>query len=105
MGNPQAPDPQGKPGGRPRAHQRRELLNAIFYVAWPLPEPASSVFDGGLLYQMVVANNFEPGNAGIIFYMDIGIPLIGFVFLWLQHRLGREPTSRGRASDEVVGAR
>ena len=80
-------------------------MNAIFYVAWPLPEPASSVFDGGLLYQMVVANNFEPGNAGIIFYMDIGIPLIGFVFLWLQHRLGREPTSRGRASNEVVGAR
>jgi hypothetical protein len=24
--------PQAKPGGRPRTHQRRELLDAIFYV-------------------------------------------------------------------------
>ena len=35
--------PEAKPGGRPRAHETRELLNAIFYVlrggcAWrPLP--------------------------------------------------------------------
>jgi putative transposase len=33
--------PRAKPGGRPRAHQRREILNAIFYVlrggcAWRL---------------------------------------------------------------------
>ena len=33
--------PEAKPGGRPRAHQPRELLNAIFYVlrggcAWRL---------------------------------------------------------------------
>ena len=33
--------PEAKPGGRPRAHQSRELLNAIFYVlrggcAWRL---------------------------------------------------------------------
>ena len=33
--------PQAKPGGRPRTHQRRELLDAIFYVvrggcAWRL---------------------------------------------------------------------
>ena len=38
---------------------------------------------------MVAANNFAPGNAGIIFYTDIAIPLIGFVLLGLQHRLGR----------------
>ena len=24
--------PNAKPGGRPRAHETRELLNAIFYV-------------------------------------------------------------------------
>jgi hypothetical protein len=35
---------------------------------------------------MVTAGNFAPGNAGIIFYTDIVIPLVGCVFLWLQHR-------------------
>ena len=41
---------------------------------------------GGHVYQMVTAGNFAPGNAGIVFYSDILIPLIGFVLLWLQHR-------------------
>ena len=35
---------------------------------------------------MITAGNFAPGNAGIIFYTDILVPLIGFVLLWLQHR-------------------
>ncbi len=39
---------------------------------------------GGHVYQMIVAHNFAPGNAGIIFYMDIIVPLIGFLFLYLQ---------------------
>jgi len=30
-----------------------------------------------------------PGNAGIIFYMDIIVPLLGFVLLGLQRRYGR----------------
>ena len=41
---------------------------------------------GGHVYQMITAGNFAPGNAGIIFYTDILVPLIGFVLLWLQHR-------------------
>jgi hypothetical protein len=40
----------------------------------------------GHAYQMVVAHNFAPGNAGVIFYTDILIPLFGFALLWLQHR-------------------
>jgi len=40
----------------------------------------------GHVYQMVTAHNFAPGNAGVIFYMDIVIPLFGFLLLWLQHR-------------------
>jgi hypothetical protein len=40
----------------------------------------------GHVYQMVTQNNFAPGNAGIIFYMDIIIPLFGLLLLWLQHR-------------------
>ena len=43
----------------------------------------------GHVRQMVTANNFAPGNAGVIFYTDIAIPLIGFLLLWLQHRYGR----------------
>jgi hypothetical protein len=45
---------------------------------------------GGHLYQMVAANNFAPGNAGVIFYTDILVPLIGFALLWLQHRYERQ---------------
>lgn len=43
----------------------------------------------GHVRQMVTAHNFAPGNAGIIFYMDIVIPLLGFLLLWWQSRLGR----------------
>ena len=39
---------------------------------------------GGHVYQMITAHNFAPGNAGIIFWMDIIVPLIGFLFLYLQ---------------------
>ena len=42
----------------------------------------------GHIYQMITADNFAPGNAGIIFWTDIAIPLIGFVFLWLQRGAG-----------------
>jgi hypothetical protein len=45
----------------------------------------------GHVYQMMTAHNFAPGNAGIIFYTDILIPLVGFALLWLAHRY-REPT-------------
>jgi hypothetical protein len=58
----------------------------------------------GHVYQMIVHNNFAPGNAGVIFYTDIGILIIGFALLWLQHRLAREPASPARAAGEIVGA-
>jgi hypothetical protein len=45
---------------------------------------------GGHLYQMLAAGNFAPGNAGVIFYTDILIPLVGCALLWLQHRYQRE---------------
>jgi len=43
----------------------------------------------GHVRQMVEAHNFAPGNAGIIFWTDILIPLFGFVLLLLQWRLGK----------------
>ncbi|WP_026987844.1 DUF6790 family protein [Fodinicurvata fenggangensis] len=44
---------------------------------------------GGHVYQMITAGNFAPGNAGVIFYSDILIPLIGFGLLWWRCRAGR----------------
>jgi hypothetical protein len=46
---------------------------------------------GGHVHQMITAGNFAPGNAGVIFYTDILIPIIGFALLWLQHRYERTP--------------
>lgn len=39
---------------------------------------------GGHIYQMIAAQNFAPGNAGIIFWTDILVPAIGFGLLYLQ---------------------
>jgi len=39
---------------------------------------------GGHVYQMITAGNFAPGNAGVIFYSDILIPVAGLLMLWLQ---------------------
>jgi hypothetical protein len=40
-------------------------------------------------HQMVTEHDFATGNAGIIFDMDILIPLFGLLLLWLRHRDGR----------------
>lgn len=48
---------------------------------------------GGHIYQMITAHNFAPGNAGIIFWTDILLPIVGFVFLWLQRRYQRDGLS------------
>ncbi len=50
----------------------------------------------GHVYQMVTEHNFAPGNAGVIFYMDIVIPLFGFLLLWLDSRYA------GRARGEAT---
>ena len=42
------------------------------------------------IYEMVTAHNFAPGNAGVIFYSDLLVPVLGFIFLWLQHRVTPE---------------
>lgn len=47
---------------------------------------------GGHIYQMVTAHNFAPGNAGIMLWSDILLPVIGFGLLWLQ-REGQSPAS------------
>src|SRR5262249_42295871 len=39
---------------------------------------------GGHVYQMITTQNFAPGNAGVIFYSDVLVPILGFIFLGLQ---------------------
>jgi hypothetical protein len=47
----------------------------------------------GHIYQIILTQNFAPGNAGVILYTDILIPIIGFVLLSLQGRCGRPARS------------
>jgi hypothetical protein len=51
---------------------------------------------GGHIYQMITTHNFAPGNAGIIFYSDILVPMVGFLFLWLQRHPA--PPAKGRTA-------
>jgi hypothetical protein len=43
----------------------------------------------GHVQQMRVAGNFAPGNAGVVFYTDLAIPLLGLFLLWRQRIHGR----------------
>lgn len=53
---------------------------------------------GGHVVEMIRSHNFAPGNAGIIFYTDILLPIMGFTLLWLKHRHSGEVPPR-RAHD------
>jgi hypothetical protein len=44
----------------------------------------------GHVHQMVTNHNFSPGNAGIIFYSDWLVPLIGFILLYRSFKLNKE---------------
>jgi hypothetical protein len=43
----------------------------------------------GHLHQMITAHNFAPGNAGVMSWSDIILPVLGFLLLWLQWRASR----------------
>ena len=42
----------------------------------------------GHVMQMVEAHNYTPGNAGVIFYTDILLPLFGLILLWMRRETG-----------------
>lgn len=46
---------------------------------------------GGHIYQMITAHNFAPGNAGIIFWTDILLPIIGLGLWWWTRETARNP--------------
>jgi hypothetical protein len=52
----------------------------------------------GHVYQMITEHNFAPGNAGMVFYMDIIIPLFGFLLLLIQYRQHRYAENAERFS-------
>ncbi len=35
---------------------------------------------------MIVAHNFSSGNVGLVLPIDILMPIVGFVFLWLSYK-------------------
>lgn len=41
---------------------------------------------GGHIIEIVRTGDFAPGNAGVILYTDLFLPLIGCALLWLKHR-------------------
>jgi hypothetical protein len=45
---------------------------------------------GGHIIEIIRAHNLAPGNAGMILYTNILLPLIGFTLLGLQHRYSQE---------------
>jgi hypothetical protein len=40
----------------------------------------------GHIREIVVSHNFAPGNAGVMLYMDVLIPVIGLVLLWMERQ-------------------
>lgn len=55
---------------------------------------------GGHVVEMIRSHNFAPGNAGIIFYTDVLLPIIGFALLWLSHRYSRRNAAEPTASPQ-----
>jgi hypothetical protein len=43
----------------------------------------------GHIHDIMTTGNMAPGNAGIMLYSDIFLPIIGFALLWLKRRVGR----------------
>ncbi|WP_131782645.1 DUF6790 family protein [Legionella gresilensis] len=41
------------------------------------------------IYDMITTHNFAPGNAGVIFWSDIFIPVFGFILLYLQYKFSK----------------
>ena len=44
---------------------------------------------GGHLYEIIATHNYAPGNAGIIFWSDLILPVLGFGLLWWWKRTRR----------------
>jgi hypothetical protein len=55
---------------------------------------------GGHILEIIRAHNLAPGNAGMILYTDIGLPVISLILLWLQHRYSHPSHTGAKRSVE-----
>ena len=62
------------------------LTLVTFAVEVTEPAGAAHGYPSGHFYQMIVAYNFSPGNMGLVLPIDILMPIVGFVFLWLSYK-------------------
>lgn len=51
---------------------------------------------GGHIYQLVAHGNHAAGNAGIILWTDLLLPVFGLAAVWADHRARRRATTEGR---------
>jgi hypothetical protein len=53
----------------------------------------------GHIYQIIKTKNFSPGNAGVVLWTDIILPVIGFglLYFYYSQRSGKEPNPAGIA--------
>lgn len=45
---------------------------------------------GGHIYEIIEKGNFAPGNAGVILWTDLLVPVIGMVLLYFSYRYDRK---------------
>jgi len=45
---------------------------------------------GGHIYEIIEKQNYAPGNAGVMLWSDILIPIITFVLLYLSHKTSKQ---------------
>jgi peptidoglycan/LPS O-acetylase OafA/YrhL len=71
---------------------------------WPAAIAVAVYFWGcawGHIYQLVAHDNHEPGNAGVVLYLDILVPLAVLVLLYLRDRAQSVDSPARRAVPEV----
>lgn len=61
--------------------------NLTFRVATFIP-PAIFLWGaaGGHIYQIIKTQNYSSGNAGVILWTDVLLPVIGFILLYAQYK-------------------
>ena len=65
---------------RPNRALRVGIITALACFSW-----GAAI---GHIYQMNTAHNFAPGNAGVMFWCDIFLPILGFFLLGKTSRSG-----------------
>ncbi len=66
-------------------HMRLAAVVPIAFFLWGAA--------GVHIHSMVAERNFEPGNAGVIFWTDVVVPIIAWIFLWLQYNYEKQGRS------------